>query len=370
MNSSVLIDFFNFFKNDNLSFIYQGAFSDEITGRIIDLTEKNITNVSGLSRFTNKISFLLAECYQNIVRHGETDTYEEKEYPTGMFITRNIGSCVYIISCNMVEEKQVVSLTEQLENINNLSKEQLKDLHLKVLADNRRTEKGGAGLGLIEMARKSGHKLDYDFERYDDRYSFFYLQVKLQVADAEEIDTLEHNFNLEVAKDIYDKMRERNILMVCKGDFQQGSIIPILKMIENNIQQQFRDFIVKKRTYHMLVEILQNIGKHSYQEEGRREGVFLMSVEDNYYSINAANYIHNNQILKLTDHLEKVNNMSKEELNEVYHKILIKGKVSDSGSVGLGLIDVAKESRDKLNYDFIEVDDEKSYFTLGATLNI
>ena len=37
------------------------------------------------------------------------------------------------------------------------------------------SDKGGAGLGLIEMAKKTGNKLDYDFVSLDNDYSYFIL---------------------------------------------------------------------------------------------------------------------------------------------------------------------------------------------------
>ena len=37
------------------------------------------------------------------------------------------------------------------------------------------SKKGGAGLGLIEMAKKTGNKLDYDFITLDDEFSYFIL---------------------------------------------------------------------------------------------------------------------------------------------------------------------------------------------------
>ena len=44
------------------------------------------------------------------------------------------------------------------------------------------------------------------------------------------------------------------------------------------------------------------------------------------------------------------------------------GKLSEKGGGGLGLIDIAKKSRNKLQYSFKEIDDDYSFFTL--TVNI
>ena len=39
--------------------------------------------------------------------------------------------------------------------------------------------KGGGGLGMIDIARKSGKKLDYKFDPVDDQFSFFSLNIKV-----------------------------------------------------------------------------------------------------------------------------------------------------------------------------------------------
>ena len=40
-------------------------------------------------------------------------------------------------------------------------------------------EKGGGGLGLIDIARRSGSKLDYNIREISDSFSFFTLTVKI-----------------------------------------------------------------------------------------------------------------------------------------------------------------------------------------------
>jgi hypothetical protein len=39
------------------------------------------------------------------------------------------------------------------------------------------TNKGGAGLGFVDMARKSGQKLEYEFEELGEGLSFFSLKT-------------------------------------------------------------------------------------------------------------------------------------------------------------------------------------------------
>jgi hypothetical protein len=39
--------------------------------------------------------------------------------------------------------------------------------------------KGGGGLGLVDIARKSGNKLEYEFFNYNDNYYFFDLTIRV-----------------------------------------------------------------------------------------------------------------------------------------------------------------------------------------------
>jgi hypothetical protein len=63
--------------------------------------------------------------------------------------------------------------------VNVLDKDGLKMLYKEVLSNEERSDKGGGGLGIIDIARKSRQKLVYDFMDVDDQYSFFSLYIKI-----------------------------------------------------------------------------------------------------------------------------------------------------------------------------------------------
>ena len=67
-----------------------------------------------------------------------------------------------------------------LEQVNAMDKEELKAYYKEIIKNGQISSKGGAGLGLIDMARKSGEKMEYAFDQIDDRLSFFTLQIKVK----------------------------------------------------------------------------------------------------------------------------------------------------------------------------------------------
>ena len=72
-----------------------------------------------------------------------------------------------------------LSLGQITNGINKLSKEELKEYYKAVLNNGEMSMKGGGGLGMIDIARKTGEKLNFNFSPVDDKFSFFSLNIKI-----------------------------------------------------------------------------------------------------------------------------------------------------------------------------------------------
>ncbi len=55
--------------------------------------------------------------------------------------------------------------------------------------------------------------------------------------------------------------------------------------------------------------------------------------------------------------------MSREEKKDYYKSILNNGEYSSKGGGGLGIIDIARRSSEKLEYGFVPVDEQNAFFT-------
>ena len=66
-----------------------------------------------------------------------------------------------------------------LNTVNNATLEELKDMYKKQIKEGRISEKGGAGLGLIDIARKTEEPLEYQFLQLDQDSFFFILKVEI-----------------------------------------------------------------------------------------------------------------------------------------------------------------------------------------------
>ena len=365
MNIDYIHRFYESLSADKLSFIYQGDFSDSITEKIISLSEYNMDNDGGIGKFKNKVSFMIVECFQNIVRHGnETKPSNRTTSFPGLFLTRNgDNDDFYITSANLIDNSNIEALKAKLDKINSLDKEQIKALYLEVLSSQEMSGKGGAGLGLIEMARKSGQPLEFNFEKFNDKSSFFYLMVKMRGKDAAWGSDRKH-ISLSDGIELHNTMRKESILMIYKGDFSHGTIMPMLKMIEENMDKQMEKLLVKKKVYLILVEALQNICRHGKEHNGIRDAIFMIGRNGPKYVISTGNFIDSGNAALLKAKLDRVNSLNKEELSTLYKKELKEGRSSETGA-GLGIIDMARESSEKLLFDIKELDKGSSFYSLN-----
>ena len=72
---------------------------------------------------------------------------------------------------------------------------------------------------------------------------------------------------------------------------------------------------------------------------------------------------------KLDQRLKKINSLDKEDLRDYYREVLGNGSVSNKGTAGLGMIDIARKSGNKLEYEFLDIDEEFSFFSLNVKIN-
>ena len=209
------------------------------------------------------------------------------------------------------------------------------------------------------MVIKTKGKIPFDIVKIDDEKSMFFMQIQLTNPSTE---SLEGKVPLADAKKIQQLVGKESILMMHKGSFSQDAVGPVLKMVEDNMYSM--KLKLQKKIYHFLVEILQNISKHSYVIDGDRQGIFLIGIKGGRFNIGTGNYIANENVDNLKSQLDQVNSLSHEELNVLYRKYLREGRATETDSAGLGLIDLARETDEKIHYNFTQINDKYSFFSL------
>lgn len=362
MDIKLLNNLFSDLRYDDICFAYSGSFSDSITVKLIDLARFNIESRGENTGLKNKVSFLMGECYQNIVRHGistqDTLNLQEK---SNIFFLRIIEGNYYITSANPIDNEWITNIKSKLDRVNSLSPDELKELQRQVMMSGELSEKGGAGIGIILMARKTGQKLEYFFEKVDDKFSIFYLHVKLQNVEPKNPLIL-RSVSVEKMIKLHDYLVNEGILIMHKGDFSKETFLPVIKMIEGNLEDRFEKNFTRTKLYHVSVEILQNISLHGLKKNRVTSGIFTLGKVEDHFIIGASNYVDKQKAASLASLLQKLKYLSKSELDNLYRdKLRLVLDHNDEG-VGMGLIDIFRDSK-LIDYSIAE-DGESSLFTI------
>ncbi len=176
--------------------------------------------------------------------------------------------------------------------------------------------------------------------------------------------------------EFYERMERNKIMLSFKGDITSELLTSVLQIMESKLENMQEEPKIKKKVYNVLVECLQNLYHHLDVDKGDsddsarfRSAIFMIGKIGAEYSIYTGNYIFNSNVPPLRDKLNRINVMTKDELKDYYKEILNNDEFSQKGGGGLGMIDIARKSGQKLNFHFIPVDDRYSFFSLNIKIS-
>jgi hypothetical protein len=171
--------------SQKLILVYQGDFTQETTKSILAMAERNIDSSGEDSSIKRKVFNVMVESLQNIVKHSDELVDGETRSHAAIFLIGREANRYTIMSGNPIRKENIPTLKDKLERINGLDKDGLKELYKEIIKNTTISEKGGAGLGFVDMARKSGEKLQFVFPEMSEEYCFFCLKVNVQREMAE-----------------------------------------------------------------------------------------------------------------------------------------------------------------------------------------
>lgn len=349
-----------------VSFSYRGPFRDEFTQTILEIYEGTLSALESQPVVTRRVSFLLVECFQNILRHGENVAGSEPDFSDdGLFSFRSMGEEFTINSINIVPNEEVDGLRELMESVNKLDSAQLKALYLRQLTASNLSDKGGAGLGLIELARKSGREVLYQFEEARGGWSYFHQQVTFRPGSQ---GSAVRSW-IEETRLLYEEMASENTLLCYKGDFSQKAILPLLQIVEQNVSDISKLNHIGRRTGHLMIEILQNISRHSASHELAPEGLFTIGWRQGRIVLQSGNIVDSAERKFLTEKLSYLRDLSQNELKEL-HVAALKASLrfENKHRSGLGLIEIARASSVPLEFAFNELQTPNHLFALQVAI--
>jgi hypothetical protein len=311
-----------------------------------------------------RLFMFVLESLQNVSRHSDRNEHANMSL---VVYSKSTGGYT-VTTGNVISTSNIKDLRRRLDEINHLEPGEIRSVYRQMLSNSEFSTKGGAGLGLIEMAKKTGNKLDYDFLEMDNANSYFILS---KTVDSEGVGVhyLENEkpFKGKAVAQLERLMAENNIYFIWSGHTTPDVGKEVLSFTETKLTEDDIESNLRRRVFSILVEIIENVAKYSPGREAEEKlgmPIAMIRFEDKTYSLTTGNLILNENVGHLKEKLENINQNDKVGLKELFRKSLLgqSGKTDSTGN--MGLIDIARKSGRKLMYQFEKINDLYSYYTL------
>lgn len=177
---------------------------------------------------------------------------------------------------------------------------------------------------------------------------------------------------------IYQMMERDHIFLSFKGHITRDLMTSVYQIMESRLEAIDEDPKKKKKVYNILVESLQNIYHHMDElqsdddadETISRDAMFMIVRGiDGIYTIHTGNYILQSKRQLLQSRIDVINAMTPEQLRAHYVDRLNMAELSEKGGAGLGIIDIARKSGNKLGYSFNSVSEKYAFFSLIISIS-
>jgi hypothetical protein len=176
-----LFEFKKILDREGVIFSLSGTISQSILINVGEMLEKELEESGTKRTIIHNIFAIMTEQMQNVMsysmdRRKTTDHFVES---SGLFVVgySREREKYFVSSCNRMYSSGRSVITQHLERINSLGKKELKAYYREVRRSGRNMHDRGAGLGFIEMAKRSSEPLEYSIYDVNEEESFFQITV-------------------------------------------------------------------------------------------------------------------------------------------------------------------------------------------------
>jgi len=343
---------------DQFLFACRGNFNSSITDNILFLTEGNLLSLDS-PKIAKRLYYLMVEGLQNITRHQHYAN-DGSAYEGGLFIINRHEEAYSITYGNWVAGDTKEMLEERLGTIQNKEAAELKEYYLEILNNSGFSSKGGAGLGLVDMARKSSGKLSYEFVPVDDGY-FYYLNLCIAI-DKETFDEILVDGYLKRAIEIHNEMIECDAQIIFKGLLNEDNV----NHLSNQIDTTFSDDPEKDGLGIVMTELLRNVAKHAYNRFNQvgKPGVFMLQKIETGFCMLSGNFILAEAQDSLNQVMDKINIATSKDINS-----FLSVNANEAATTGKGLMQLRKISGHSIKHEIYMHDATPPFFILQIQLS-
>lgn len=163
---------------------FTGPLSQEIIEDLGDAITKYMESKQNPKGSTFNIFSVFVEQTQNIKNYqtrNKSKVADESFNNSGFVCIGKTGNRYFVSSGNLVQTDDAPALSARIDALNQMSREELKAAYKQQIRMPRSMDDftPGAGLGLLDIARKSNEPIEYSFVEYNKELLYFILKVTI-----------------------------------------------------------------------------------------------------------------------------------------------------------------------------------------------
>lgn len=332
--------------DDLLSLIYSGNFPDDLSARLIQLAEQAVAQEDGRRTERTRLAFIMVEAYQNIIRHRAHLPAELANGPgRSMFMLRSGTMAHHVTAIDPIRADEAGKLHGLLTQVEGKDRAQLKEMFLGALQHGRISERGGAGLGIIEMARRSGNRLVHGFAPIDAMHARFTLMATLGRSKVE-------GGLLKESADLHAIVAQHDVRLLFRGRPYPGAMELVLRIMQRDLEERSGPSMACTRALLAAGEVIA-----ACDPGAAHQALVILSGQGEGMGITFGTVLSAGQAAWLGSEVDKIKRGSPAELQQHYRKLL--GTARSPGDHALlGLLDLARHPGAALTVQGTEADGE------------
>ena len=168
-------------KEQDIMFCYSGYVTERILSAIGETIKKKLALEETELGKTKKVFSIFVEGVQNVIRYSAEslgpEAQEESEVRYGLVTIGQDPNGIVVQCGNLIFNKDVQRMKERVHQVEGKDKDELKKLYKEKMMQGPEEGSKGASLGLVEMARRSGHPIEFAFEEINHEHTFFCIKA-------------------------------------------------------------------------------------------------------------------------------------------------------------------------------------------------
>ena len=173
MEISQAIDMRSAMRKSGTIMAYNGEVSDDLMVTLADLLKNRMQEMDDKKRSRTVFSIFM-EGMQNLIWHSSNEGSS-----AGMVCITYQNDEVSVICGNRVHKDNAPELEKNLKELRDADKDTIRQLYREGMSKSKEHDGPGAGLGLIEIARRASHPISFAFIDVDETHVDFFLAARI-----------------------------------------------------------------------------------------------------------------------------------------------------------------------------------------------